>query len=317
MKRAEYIPKISAYLSELSFRVDSNTSANLTDVNLHSENFYCRLLNLIYGYKLSNENELKLNTEAIDLTDTENSIAIQVTSTSALKKTKETVSKFISYQHHKTYERLVILNLVKKSKHRERYIGTDGIFQIDTVNDIWDPGTLVNKITTLDVPVIKEILDLLTIEFGEKQDTLNIPKEVNTIIALIDVLSNQANGDTGKGKSDNPDPNKKINRRFKDHAGSLKTRFVQLYAIYGPMLVQIEESTPTSTPEVLKRSLYLQKHSDQVLTNSNNNPKEALAKLTDEYCSLLYSKGIEYDETAIEFYLVTELTRCNVFPNET
>lgn len=95
MNRVDYQKKIIKWLGWLKNEVELNNSLNLTDINRGAEDFYCGLLNLVYGYNLKNINILDLNAAAIDLGDSEKRIAIQVTSTSALAKTKYTVEKFI------------------------------------------------------------------------------------------------------------------------------------------------------------------------------------------------------------------------------
>lgn len=44
--------KIKNYLIEVERSIEFDTRANLFDINRHCENFYCGLLNIIYGFKL-------------------------------------------------------------------------------------------------------------------------------------------------------------------------------------------------------------------------------------------------------------------------
>lgn len=95
MIRVDYQEKIIKALSWLKTEVDYHNSLSLTDINHAAEDFYCGLLNLVYGYNLKNINITEQNAAAIDLGDEQKKIAIQVTSTSTLAKTKYTVEKFI------------------------------------------------------------------------------------------------------------------------------------------------------------------------------------------------------------------------------
>lgn len=68
-KKQEYITKIIKLLTRLPKLVESSNKLNLTDVNNFSEDFYEKLLNLIYGYNLENQNNFDPNAAAIDLSD--------------------------------------------------------------------------------------------------------------------------------------------------------------------------------------------------------------------------------------------------------
>lgn len=314
MNKEDYIRQITDALAILSRKVEIKASLNLTDINVCAEDFYKDLLNLAFGYKLKNINESEPNAAAIDLYDSENRIAIQVTSTSAIVKTRKTVKKFIEKEHYRNYDRLIILNLVKVTQHKESHIGEADKFQIDTKQDIWDYSYFARKIRHQDSATLKNIVDFLHKELKIVPDA-KLPKEVQTIITLIDHLSNCIHTATGKRFIEEPDPDGKINERFANHSDFLKQTYVELYSIYSSNLETVKEMTDIGTIQVVKKSLYLKTYSDKVLTESDGNPKVALDKLTQEFARIVGQKGIEYDETAITFFLVDELIRCNVFPN--
>ncbi len=313
MNRQDYIGQITDALAILSRKVEIRASLNLTDINVCAEDFYKDLLNLAFGYKLRNLNESKPNAKAIDLFDSENRIAIQVTSTSAIVKTRKTVTKFIEKELYRDYDRLVILNLVRVTPHKEKSIGITGIFQIDTKQDIWDYNDLARKISSKDSATLKNIADFLHKELKLIPDS-KLPKEVQTIIALIDHLSNCIYTATDEIFIEEPDPEGKIYKRFAEHSGFLTQTYSELYNVYISNLETVKEMTDIGTVQVAKMALYLKTYSDKVLTESDGNPKVALDKITQEFARIVGQKGIEYDETAITFFLVNELIRCNVFP---
>ncbi|NOQ77583.1 MAG: SMEK domain-containing protein [Methylococcaceae bacterium] len=316
MNRQDYIEQITQALALLSRTVEINSSLNLTDINIHAENFYRDLLNLALGYKLENINTINPNAASIDLGDIENNIAIQVTSTSAISKTRKTVEKFIEKKLYNDYERLVILNLVGVTRHKDPFIGDAEKYQIDTKKDIWDYIDFARKINDKDTDSLKVIANFLHNELKITPDS-RLPKEVQTIIALIDHLSNFESPAPKINKIflEAPDPNRKINQRFSDYSDFLTERYIELLHVYGPSLDTVKKETDIGTVQVVKKSLYLKTFSDNVLTKCNGDPKVALDKLTQEFANILERKGIEYDETAITFFLVDELIRCNVFPN--
>lgn len=314
LNRQDYIQQISDALALLSRKVEINTSLNLTDINIHSEYFYRDLLNLALGYNLVNINTINPSAAAIDLGDPDEQVAIQVTSTSDLKKTRTTVEKFIEKELYNDYDRLIILNLVNVTRHKDPLIGDEDVYQLDTKNDMWDYKDLARFVADKDLDALKDIGSFLNKELNISSDQ-KLPKEVNTIVSLIDHLSNCENPDSGRGFIEDPDPNGKIYKRFAEYSDFLTKSYQELYQIYGPNLETAKDVTDIGTVQVAKKSLYLKSHSDHVLNQCEGDPKAALDRLTDEYASVLSQKGIDYDRTAITFFLVDELTRCNVFPN--
>ena len=315
MLRDDYIKEINRALANLSREIEINSSLNLTDLNIHSENFFREFLNILLGYSLVNINAINPNADAIDLGDQGNKIAIQVTSTSALAKTRETVKKFIKNELFNTYDRLVILNIVKSSKHREKMIGEEGVFQVDTQKDMWDYLKLAKLVNDKTFDEIEKLHNFVKKELMSGEGD-RPPKEVQTIISLIDYLSNRDAEDSKTNFSEDPDPNRKIHRRFSQYADFLKSKYIMLYQLYGDKLRAAESVTDIGTVQVVKKSLYLQFHTDKVLNDFDGNPRKALDALTEEFSTIVRRRGHDCDEIAVTFFLVTEMIRCNVFPNE-
>lgn len=82
---------------------------NLYDINIHSETFFCGLLNVIFGYNLENINDSEKNFPSIDLEDKLNRVAIQVTTQEASSKIQYTLDKFFENKLDKTFDRLIVL----------------------------------------------------------------------------------------------------------------------------------------------------------------------------------------------------------------
>jgi hypothetical protein len=314
MRKKELIEQITNALAILSRKVEISSSMNLTDINVVAEDFYRDLLNLTFGYELLNINLINPNAVSIDLGDTVNRIAIQVTSTSALKKTRETVQKFIKNSLFNDYDRLIILNLVGVTQHRDKFIGEEGVFQIDTKNDILDYNDFARLIAGNSTDKLETIVNFINKDLMLEKSEI-ISKEVKTIISLIEHLSNFNNPDSGNGFIDKPDPEEKILIRFSDNSEFLIKTYTELYSIYGPNLEIVHEQLDISSLQIKKKSIYLKTYSDKVLNECENNPQIALEELTRRFSNALVSKGIEPEEMAITFFLVDELIRCNIFPN--
>src|SRR5690606_23746555 len=88
--RQSYLTLIGRRLAYLKAEVELLNSLNLTDINVYAENFYRDFFNLL-GYEFENTNFIENNFAHIDLIDTKNKLAIQVTSQNDNKKIKEAI----------------------------------------------------------------------------------------------------------------------------------------------------------------------------------------------------------------------------------
>ncbi len=314
MNRQDYKKAIINSLTWLSKEVEINNKLNFTDINVHSEYFYRDLLNLAFGYNLQNINILEPNAAAIDLGDESNQLAIQVTSTSDLSKTKHTVAKFIEKGLHKKYKRLVILNIVKKANHREPLIGDEN-FSINTKEDIWDIHTLSTKLNDKNDHSLKQINDFLNANLYKKPYEA-LPKNVTTILNLINLISDENHPHVGKGYITEPFPEFKINERFSSHSEYLISEYTELYKDYGFVLKSVSENADLGQVKIRRVAQYIRDYSDEVLTESNGDPDKALRIIINNFSELLRSNQYEFDSGAIKFYLLQQLIDCNVFPNK-
>ena len=311
----EYINKIIQLLAQLSSEIKLSNTRNLTDINIHSESFYKNLLNKIYPYKLNNININDQNIEAIDLGDTINKIAFQVTATATIEKVKNTVRLFISKKLYEHYERLIILNIVEKKKHRETSIGDVDKFQLNTRNDIWDKQNLISRIQNLNLKEIEDIYTFLNDELNiSRPKTLS--NEVKTFLSLIEYLSDENHPSVGQGFIEAPDPERKIYTRFEDHSEFLTNEYETLYIDYGIMYNDIMQQTDLGPVRIRRLGYYLKSFSDGILDECNNNAKLALSKVVEKLKNMLSENSVNYDECAIKFFVLQQLINCNVFPNK-
>lgn len=314
LARKENIDRIIEIISFIRSQVEISNSLNLTDINVIAENFYRDLLNLTYGYDLKNINIEDQNTAAIDLGDSTNKIAIQVTSTGDLPKTRKTVKKFVEKGLDTKYDVLQILNIAKKTKHRDEWVGEDGGYKLNTKKDIVDTFDLVRDIQDRQPEDIQKIRDFLDGEV-RSQTNLSLPREIRTFNTLIETLSAD-HPSAGTGFIEDPDPRGKIEQRFADHSEYLKGEFQDLFSEYGQVLAEVRQNSEIGQTRLRRLSLHLKQHSDQVLTEHNGNAKAALAALIDDMEHKISINGSDYDRIAIKFFLLDELIRCNIFPNK-
>lgn len=315
MNKEVYLKNIAENLALLSREVSILNAVNLYDINIIAEDFFPGLLNLMYGYELKNANHLEKNAPAIDLIDQKNRIAVQVTSDNSSTKIKHTIEEFNKSQAYHLYDRLVVLILTQKKKYSSNF-DTQGLFSFEKARDIWDVEKLIKDIRELETEQIKNISDYLSEELYNKYYSVRETQagEVNTIIDLIEYISQHRK--VNKDRETTVDPEYKIYKRFKNFADKLITEYTTLYTIYGEALNIVNETLGIDEAQDIIIMFYLQDISVQFLEEEHDNPIAALNKLVTYFEEKLSINGKKYDRSAIKFYLVNEMIKCRVFPNE-
>ncbi len=305
--RQTYISIITKRLTYLQKEIENFNSLNLTDINIFAENFYRDLFNLI-GFKFDNTNFESNNFAHIDLIDTKNKQAIQVTSQNDNNKIKEAIDGFYAKPDNQKYK-LQILLISKDAKNYRTKFGKNFNHKEDVL-DIKRLLAIINDIKKIDK--IKDIADFLNKNILTERQKSEC-SEVETIMELINYLSLNKNRII-IDKTINVDPENKIENRFSEHSDYLKHQYVSLYSKYNGPLIEAKSAIDTVEAEII--SDFLKDESDIILTKEKNNPKLALHSLVELFYGKLSSNGMKFDKQAIKFYLLDELINCNVFPNK-
>lgn len=314
MNRELYMKSITEKLTLYKLETSELDKINLYDINITSENFYAGLLNLIMGWNLRNVNFSEKNTPGIDLVDDDNKITVQVTSNNTSDKIKHTIDEFIKNKSYEKYSRLIVLISTEK-KNYTAIFDTQQTFEFDKENDIWDVSDLIQKINALSTDQQKKIYEYLQVEMGENVLTRSEAMEVETIMDLIEFITSNRLTKYKRIKTV-VDPEYKIYNRFEKFANRLTGQYLELLGIYGSALVQIESIRGIDEGEEIIIRMYLQDLSIKYLEEAQDDPMEALNKLVNFFEIKLGKNGKKYDKAAIKFYLINELIKCNVFPNE-
>lgn len=315
-KRESINTLIISHFAILKTEVNLRSKLNLQDINVHAEQFYKILLNKIFNYGLENINIVDQNAAVIDLGDDKKRIAIQVTSNNSKTKIVETVEAFNEKELFNKYDELKILIIKDKTK-RIGIIDSEN-FSFDMNKDVIDVNYILNAILNInELDRLEEIEKWLSNELVQKyyqSKEKSKSNEVITFISLIDFLSNEENHKVYQSE-DAPDPEHKIENRFKEYAPYLKSMYVDLYIDYAYALSLTEDNVELSSVKIRKIGIYLKDISNRYLNSSRNNPEDALENLCDYFKSLFIADNLPFDEMAIKFYLLHQLIKCNVFPN--
>lgn len=310
-----YLKNVAENLALLSREVTILNAINLYDINIVAESFYSKLLNLIYEYKLKNANDLEKNATAVDLIDQKNRIAVQVTSDNTSTKINYTIKEFNDKQLYKLYDRLIILILTQKKNYTTDF-DTQGKFLFDKKRDILDVEDVIGDVKKLDTERIKRVSNYLSEEFYNKVYEVKQTQasEIDTIIDLIEYISRHK--EIKKPCDTKVDPEYKIYKRFKNFANKLTMEYTTLLTVYGEALDIVNDILGIDEAQDIIIMFYLQDISMQYLEETQDDPVCALNKLVTYFDEKLSGNGKKYDRMAIKFYLINEVTKCSVFPNE-
>ncbi|MDV6033171.1 MAG: SMEK domain-containing protein [Phycisphaera sp. RhM] len=169
MNRQKLIDEISEQLAILTHKIKLQNGINLTDLNIHAENFFRDFLNLLHGFQLRNCNAENPYEAAIDLRDEAKRIAIQVTANSRREKIQSTIDAFCAQGANEEYDRLIILLLAEGKSYRKDFVAecSDGSsFVIRRTDDVWNLQRLIRDVGDLTLERLSKVRDFLVQELG-------------------------------------------------------------------------------------------------------------------------------------------------------
>ena len=188
MNRESYYSIIEERLNLLSLRARRNSSLNLQNLNIHCENFYAQLFNLVFGYQFKNLNAETQNVESIDLIDETNKIIAQVSATTTKRKIENTLKKD-SLKNYKDYSFVFIFISDKDAKNlRKQSFSNPSNILFNPERDIYDVTEILRKILSLDIDKMKEVYDFVC---KELKPDIDLKKVDSDLVKLINILSQE------------------------------------------------------------------------------------------------------------------------------
>ena len=176
------------------------------DINIHCEDFYMRLLNLLYGWNLVNANTIQRNSPAVDLIYTSGNIIVQVSSTNTTTKIQSSLDKIDAQYTGYYYKFVSIAKPADKLKEHKFSTPSNLNIQFEASNDIYDIDTLLNKIKSLSAAEMEEVYKFIKQELQFETDELKLETGLAHVInelSEIDLESNKVVFDTTPYDIDN------------------------------------------------------------------------------------------------------------------
>lgn len=180
MNRNIYVTKIKTLIDILKVEIKDSGKLNLLDINVHVEDFFRDLLNLIYGWQLQNMNQRNLNAAGGDLWYDDDKIVIQVSSTTTKDKIQSSIDK-LSAEQFAGYRFKFLRIDGDVIKLRKESYNTHNDIVFNPSEDIIDISTLLKDITHLDIDCLRRAYELC----GKEIVPLDTPKVTETDLAIV------------------------------------------------------------------------------------------------------------------------------------
>lgn len=314
MGRTEYFNFIEERLSTLATRASVRSSLNLIDLNIHSENFFASLLNLLFDLELSNVNTDKHNIESIDLIDTNNKIVVQVSATATKQKIEKTLSKLIlkDYADFSLWFMFIgnkDCNTLLKGEYKNPYT-----INFKPQENILYLKKILSIILGLSIEKIKEIYDLVRKEIGFTPD---IVKYDTDLAKVINALSK----DNFKNEEF---PNKldfEIEEKIRFNLLDTKRDFIREYSIYLGKLqekyTEFDRAGKNTSVAVLNslRTLYRELKNEKTESSKLFDEIIKQAKIKAKKSTNIEDVSEEMLELCIQIIVVDAFMKCKIFEN--
>lgn len=186
MNRSSYWNLCEQRLSTLCTRIELRGKLNILDFHLHAEDFYQNFLNLLYGFSLTNMNQVTQNAVGIDLIDTVNKLVLQVSSTASKAKVESALSKDLKAYKDSRFK-FVSISKDASELRRQSYANPHGLVFVPQ-DDIYDVKSILTHIQHQEIDKQRIIYDFLKKELQPDED--RPPVETN-LAAVINILAKE------------------------------------------------------------------------------------------------------------------------------
>ncbi len=173
--RGYFIGEIIDELANIANQVDNRCKLGLTDLNKYLEDFFKEILNILLGIHLENLNNERSNAPGLDLGDSVNNKAFQITSEKTSTKINNTL-KTVLDNKITVYNKIFILIIGYKQKSYTEDEELWGKFNFKEEN-IWDINTLCKKAIELPLDKLQAIHQYIKQEVVRVKIELEIPNQ--------------------------------------------------------------------------------------------------------------------------------------------
>lgn len=314
MNSSTYFDYIEDKINHLATRIAARGRLNILNLNLHSENFYARFVNELYGWNLSNANEDNQNTEAIDLIDDENKLIIQVSSTATRDKIERSLSKPLILSKKGYTFKFISIAKDADSLMGKTYNNPHNC-TFDSNSDILDKNKILKKIFSCGIDEQRKLYELIEKELGQPEEKAKLE---STIAELINILS--ADNLQPDSSSMNIDPFQ-IEDKISFNSLSASRSIIQECSSYSP---KVDKKYEVFDKEGVNKSLSVLRTITRVYVNEKVkggssdiiflNTIDGVVKLAKNSANFM-PINFELLQTTAEIIVVDAFLRCRIFEN--
>ncbi|MFT4444966.1 ABC-three component system protein [Parvimonas sp. G1967] len=315
MNRATYFNYVEEKLNTLAYRVEMRNKLNLLELNIHSENFFANLCNIIFDLELENLNFSYQNIDGIDLIDSKNKVVVQVSSTCIKSKIESSLSKSV-YAKYKDYS-YKFMSISKKAPDslKKKAFKNPYSMKFDPKQDIWDITLLLRKILNQKVSNQRKLYEFIKEELGEE---VNCVKIESNLAKVINILADEIlNMDAVSPEINSFDIDDKILFNELEDAKDIINDYKIFYHRLDEIYSEFDKEGKNKSLSVLQEI----RRQYQILNTSDNNPVNIFYEIINCVMNIII-KSSNYTEMAMEelqmctnILVVDAFIRCKIFKN--
>lgn len=319
------------WFATLSSVVQTFSAQQLYDLNKYSEAFFAKLFTLLLKIEFTQMDLISKNYPAIDLGSKNNTLSIQVTSNLDKDKIHHTINTFIIKKLNYTNLSFLELRYVDPSQKASNHwkilntlctanatnrIWNDELLKDIIFYDLFKVVHLIQNIENNDYLEFEKIYKLCEYYLPAVQSSFTQESvEVAHLRQVFVKLSEACKSDLTLQTPNISESDIALKReRFKDYWTHIQSMLTILRK--DEWLGQNRYYTVMSSFDEASKQIiinYLQIISIEILSETNNNPIEAIKKLSLDI--IKKSNLSEYYESDIKGFLYYHFMYCNVFPN--
>jgi len=183
MRRVELFNRIESHLTHLANRIEVRGKLNLLEMHGHAETFYMRLLNMLFGWNLSNLNVVCPNAEGVDLVDHTATIVAQVSAAVSKQKVDAALAKDLSPYTGYTFKFVAISK--DAAALRKLAFSNPHNLDFDPPRDVLDVPSILRHVSAMEVHKQQEVCDFLDAELHSPPDLSKIESNLAAVIRIL------------------------------------------------------------------------------------------------------------------------------------
>ncbi len=313
MNRSWNFDYIEEKLSILATRVELRGKLNILNFHIHSENFYLHLLNLLFDWKLENENVKLQNIPSIDLIDKTNKIFIQVSATNTKQKIENTLKGKILKNYQNYNFKFISISKDANELRNKTYANPFSI-NFNPQTDIFDVKSILNTILSSDIDKLRKLQEFIKKELGQETDNEKLDLNLTTVINVL--VKENLNTNNSNPTINSFEIERKISHNNLKSASITINDYKIHYSRLDKIYTEFDKQGANKSYSVLETI-----RQEYVKSLSNFSDDQLFLKVKDNIIEKIMSSAnfikmpIDELELCVNILVVDAFIRCKIFEN--